>query len=531
MARGILAGIATGIVVAGLGLGTASLVLDRVEMPGAVPAPAAQETPVNEAPEPAQGQDEAAPVEPEMPAAEDAEADGVPDAGGDAPADTSPADTPSDDPQEGDAEAEPDLSGTAAPAEAEPWADAGDTADADATNATAATDADTADAPDAMAASDAETPPADADEPRAPTPEADAPSATRPADAQTPEAEAQDDGAEAEAPAQAVSGAQDDAAPADADAPEAETDVAAAMTQPESPAAPAISESTAEMPGAPDTDAADAAEPAETTAEADPEADTPASTVITGRLPRIGDETEEEPTGEDLAEEATAEDLASAPALQRNAAPFDAPADLPLMAILLIDTGNANADLGNLPFPVSVAVDAAALDAAETIAFYRDQGLEVVTILPLPEGATAADVEINLEAYVPLLEDSVAAMAEESLGFQGLGPGAVQLAVNLAETGHGLVSFPSGLNTGHKAAQKAGVKAGLVFRDLDAEGQAAPVIRRFLDNAAFRARNESGVIVVARTRAETVQALVEWSLGTRAASVTLAPVSALLADR
>ncbi len=531
MARGILAGIATGIVVAGLGLGTASLVLDRVEMPGAVPAPAAQETPVNEAPEPAQGQDEAAPFEPEMPAAEDAEADGVPDAGGDAP-----ADTPSDDPKEGDAEAEPDLSGAAAPAEAEPWADAGDTADADATNATAATDADTdtADAPDALAATDATaaaTPPADADEPQAPTPEADTPSATRPAEAQTPEAEAQDDGAEAEAPAQAVSGAQDDAAPTDADAPEAEADVAAAMTQPESPAASVISEPPAEMPGTPDTDAADAAEPAETTAQAGPEADTPASTVITGRLPRIGDETEEEPTGEDLAEEATAEDLASAPALQRNAAPFDAPADLPLMAILLIDTGDANADLGNLPFPVSVAVDAAALDAAETIAFYRDQGLEVVTILPLPEGATAADVEINLEAYVPLLEDSVAAMAEESLGFQGLGPAAVQLAVNLAETGHGLVSFPSGLNTGHKAAQKAGVKAGLVFRDLDAEGQAAPVIRRFLDNAAFRARNELGVIVVARTRAETVQALVEWSLGTRAASVTLAPVSALLADR
>jgi polysaccharide deacetylase 2 family uncharacterized protein YibQ len=266
----------------------------------------------------------------------------------------------------------------------------------------------------------------------------------------------------------------------------------------------------------------DAADTPVPEAEAELEPAAPAVPVVTGRLPAIGGDGAQEPSTP-----------APVPAIERNAIPFTAPGDLPLMAILLIDTAADRAgfaDLGKLPFPVTVAVDAGALDAAEATAFYREQGVEVVTILPLPEGATAADIEINLEAYAPLLENSVAAMVEEVLGFQGLGDGAVQLAVNLAETGHGLVSFPSGLNTGHKAAQKEGVPAGLVFRDLDAEGQGGPVIRRFLDNAAFRARNESGVIVVARTRAETVQALLEWSLGTRAAAVSLAPISALLAN-
>ena len=119
-------------------------------------------------------------------------------------------------------------------------------------------------------------------------------------------------------------------------------------------------------------------------------------------------------------------------------------------------------------------------------------------------------------------------VVDAALDFQALGPGAVQLATNLAESGHGLVSFPAGLNTGHKSALKLDVPAGLVFLDLDGDGQESPVIRRFLDNAAFRARNEEGVIVIARTRPETLQALLEWSLGNRAQTVTLAPISAVL---
>lgn len=259
-------------------------------------------------------------------------------------------------------------------------------------------------------------------------------------------------------------------------------------------------------------------------ADLPPEIDaSPAAAVVTNRLPRIGD----------APVEVTAPVAVMSPALSRNAVAFEPTGDQPRLAFLLIDSGAQDrseiGDLGNLPFPVTVAVDASAPDAEEALAFYREQGAEVVLEVPLPAGATATDVAVTMEAYAPLLDQAVAVLVEPDLDFQSLGDGAVQLAANLADSGHGLVSFPAGLNTGHKAAIKEGVRAGLVFRDLDAEGQNASVIRRFLDNAAFKARGEEGVIVVGRTRPETIQALLEWSLGTRADSVTLAPVSAVLA--
>lgn len=253
-----------------------------------------------------------------------------------------------------------------------------------------------------------------------------------------------------------------------------------------------------------------------------PVPESPASPVVTNRLPHIGDKpaaVEPEPAP------------APEPALKRNAVAFEAAGDRPLLSVLLLDTGGDRAalgDLDNLPFPVTVAVDASAADAAQAMAFYRAHGAEVALVVPLPAAATPSDVDVTVEAYAPLLEKAVAVVTEPDLSFQTLGPGAAELAANLAERGLGLVSYPAGLNTGHKAALKAGVRAGLVFRDLDGKGQTARVMRRFLDNAAFRARNEIGVIVVGHTLPATLKALLEWSLGTRAQSVALAPLSAVL---
>ena len=252
-----------------------------------------------------------------------------------------------------------------------------------------------------------------------------------------------------------------------------------------------------------------------------------ADRVVTGRLPTIGGDAAA-PAPE--ADAAVAVDPGGLPAIERNRIAFDAPGGQPLLALLLLDEGDRAAlqDIGTLPFPLTVAVDASADDAAEAIDFYAARGLEVALRLPLPPGATPADVDTNVQAYRQLLDKAAEVVADAALDFQALGPGAVQLATNLSETGHGLVSFPSGLNTGHKSALKLDVPAGLVFLDLDGDGQESPVIRRFLDNAAFRARNEEGVIVLARTRPETLQALLEWSLGNRAQTVTLAPISAVL---
>nr|WP_275116132.1 divergent polysaccharide deacetylase family protein [Aliiroseovarius subalbicans] len=202
------------------------------------------------------------------------------------------------------------------------------------------------------------------------------------------------------------------------------------------------------------------------------------------------------------------------------------------MAVILRDAPAARAALGdlkNLPFPISFVVDAGAADAAQAIAFYRAAGAEVVVALSLPDGATPTDAEVVLQAQEALFADAVATLFSAS--FQTAGATARQVAAVMQDGGHGLISIPQGLNTGHKSAVKEGVEAGLVFRELDNDGQSAAVIRRFMDNAAFKARQEPGVIMLGHARVETVQALIEWSLGNRAKSVALAPVSAVLQDK
>lgn len=246
--------------------------------------------------------------------------------------------------------------------------------------------------------------------------------------------------------------------------------------------------------------------------------------VTTDRLPSIG--------GDDPDAEAAPELSAASPlAIERNAAGFDRPEGVPMMSVILRDDPAARAalgDLANLPFAVSFIVAAEQPDAAEAVAFYRGAGAEVLLSVQLPDGATAVDAEVTLQAHAGLLSDAVA--LQMGTEFQASGATATQVAQVLVEGGHGLVSLPQGLNTGHKSALKAGVPAGLVFRELDNDGQSPEVIRRFLDNAAFKARQERGVILLGHARAETLQALIEWSLGNRARSVAIAPVSAVLLD-
>ena len=251
-----------------------------------------------------------------------------------------------------------------------------------------------------------------------------------------------------------------------------------------------------------------------------------AENVVTGRLPAIGQQAASAPE--------TASATPAAPAILRNAADFANPDNRPVMAVLLQDMGPGRRDLGdlkNIPFPLSFAVDASAPDAAEAERFYRDAGAEVVVIVPLLRRATPGDVETALQVYGPLLRDAVAVMVPKEAGFQTMGEGAAQVAAVLAQSGHGLIALPQGLNTGTKLALKQGVPAGLIFRELDNDGQSGAVIRRFMDNAAFKARQNKGVIVFGHARPETIQALIEWSLGNRAKSVALAPVSVVLQQK
>ena len=291
-----------------------------------------------------------------------------------------------------------------------------------------------------------------------------------------------------------------------------------------------------------------AAEPeVEADAAAAPAEDAPSGTidnlargVTTDRLPSVGDE--------DAAPDAAESDQADAPEageaqaakpaedmrppLEKHAAAFENPEGKPLMSIVLIDDGMspiAPDAVLDFPYPITLAVDASWTGAMQRSQAYRAAGLEVVAIADLPEAATARDTEVAMQAYLDAVPEAVAVMEAPGDGLQANREASGQMAEILLETGHGLVVFPDGLDTAQKLAAKAGVPSATVFRDFDSEGQDATVIRRFLDQAAFRAgQEEAGVIMVGRLRPDTISALLLWGLQDRASRVALAPVSAVL---
>ena len=306
----------------------------------------------------------------------------------------------------------------------------------------------------------------------------------------------------------------------------------------ESEAAPSNAAEGAEAEGADDQPEAEAATPSDAGAEAEaaPEEEAREGTigdmaegVTTNRLPSVGQDPEAEEAVEEEAVEEAAPDL---PPLEAYAAEFENPEDKPLMSIVLIDDGSSPIGfdaLSSFPYPLSFAIDADWPGAAEAAAKYRAAGFEVLAMADLPAGASAADAEVAMQAYLDAVPEAVAILEGTETGLQSDREAAEQLAPILLDSGHGVVLHPKGLNTAQKLLSREGVSAASVFRDFDAKGQQATVIRRFLDQAAFKAgQEEGGVIMLGRMRAETVSALLLWGLQDRASRVALAPVSAIL---
>ncbi len=214
---------------------------------------------------------------------------------------------------------------------------------------------------------------------------------------------------------------------------------------------------------------------------------------------------------------------------------FVDPGDKPLMAIVLVDDGSSAvtgaagiAALRSFPYPLSFAVDASLADAEERMTIYRNEGFEVLAMVDLPEGAVATDAETAFGAILPQLPQIVGVLEGTKGGLQSSREVADQVTSILQQTGHGLVTQARGLNTMPKLARKEGVPADPVFRDFDGKGQNARVIRRFLDQAAFKAGQEGAVVMLGRMRPDTISALLLWGLQDRAGKVALAPVSAVL---
>lgn len=356
--------------------------------------------------------------------------------------------------------------------------------------------------------------------------------------------------------------AADAAAPAPAAAPEAEPGTTALLVPsvPGGEAAPAAAEAPPPAPEAPQEDAllqpapteAEDPAPAMITPEPSPEPEvlsggeaptvlTPdggiegeVAGVTTNRLPRIGDAA---PEGAEVATDPMAEVAETAPTLgvtplELFRRDFDNPDAKPMFAIILIDDGSPDLDRGNLaalPFPVSFAVDPMAPNSAEASRIYRDAGQEVVMLASgIPEGATAGDLEQTFQALDMALPEAVAVIDRMEGGFQENLDQAGQVLPIIAEQGRGIVTYDQGLNPADQIARREGVPSATVFRILDATGESVPKMRNYLDRAAFKAAQEGRVVVIGSTRPETVAALLEWTVEGRAASVALAPVSAVL---
>lgn len=207
----------------------------------------------------------------------------------------------------------------------------------------------------------------------------------------------------------------------------------------------------------------------------------------------------------------------------------------PIMAIVLMDEGvDLSAGtiglpaLRSFPYPISFAVDTALPDAAERMAAYRAEGFEVLAMIDLPAGARAQDAETTLSAALDAVPEAVGVLEGVGEGLQGSRDAALQVADILAATGHGFVTQNNGLNTVQKLAARAGVPSAVVFRDFDNADRSPTVIRRFLDQAAFRAGRVGTVVMLGRLREETISALLIWGLQDRAKQVALVPISAAL---
>jgi polysaccharide deacetylase 2 family uncharacterized protein YibQ len=211
---------------------------------------------------------------------------------------------------------------------------------------------------------------------------------------------------------------------------------------------------------------------------------------------------------------------------------FDGAAGKPLFVILLHDVGSAGmsrADLARLPFPVSFVVDPLATDAKEASQAYRAAGQEVVTLANgIPAGARATDLAETFQTLSAILPESVAVIDQGLGGFQDDRAMSGLVLPILQDEGRGLVTYDRGLNAADQIARRDGVPAAVIFRRLDGEGENKATIRRYLDRAAFKAAQEGQVVVIGDTRADTVAAILEWTVEGRASSVKLAPLTAVL---
>jgi polysaccharide deacetylase 2 family uncharacterized protein YibQ len=248
--------------------------------------------------------------------------------------------------------------------------------------------------------------------------------------------------------------------------------------------------------------------------------------VIVGRLPRVGDAPE---AAADPAAAASPDDPRP---LVRFAAPFENPEGKPLLSVVLIDPGTADLDrtaLAELPLPVALALDPLDPATPDRAAIYRAGGKEVVMLATgLAEGAQASDIEVAFQEMDRGLPEAVAVMDLALATFQSNRPLASLVVPVVGAQGRGLLTWDQGLNAADQVARRDNIPAAMIFRDFATGGTDRGAIRRLMDRAVFKAGQDGRVVLAGTASAGLVAAILEWTVEGRAATVAIAPVSAVL---
>jgi polysaccharide deacetylase 2 family uncharacterized protein YibQ len=211
------------------------------------------------------------------------------------------------------------------------------------------------------------------------------------------------------------------------------------------------------------------------------------------------------------------------------------PAEASLFSIVLIDgpsDGLGRAALTDLPFPLTVAIDATGPTASEAARPYREAGHEVLLTAdgPAPAG-TARDFSAALTDARGIAPGALGILDAAEGGVSGRPLDMAALLSTLEAEEMVFVGGPNEPDSSMVAASRAGMSAVRPNRLLGASGEAdAARVARMLDRAASEAERSGSVVVIGRMSRETVSAIQAWFESERPATMRFVPISDLLAD-
>jgi len=259
-----------------------------------------------------------------------------------------------------------------------------------------------------------------------------------------------------------------------------------------------------------------AEEPPMQTAATDAPTESDSSTVIASAA--------EEIPSQQVAAPAVLPETVSGPATEVFAVPFTGDTSKPMLAIVLEDTLETSLQpLVDTGKPLSFALPAD-VDSRESARSIRQSGYEVLAMLPSGMNRSEGVAE-NVTRFLENVPVAVAVIDASSRGIM-LTRNSMREVLDLAvPAGLGVISFAG---TGDLIARDQALRAGAVYGKVVQIIDETPdeeLIVQALDRAAFEALTQGSAIVFARTKPETINAIVSWLNGAFAARLQIVPVS------